>query len=466
MNLQVELHERFGYDTFRPGQQEVVEAFLTGNDVLAVLPTGTGKSLLYQFPSTYFSGTVVIISPLVSLMIDQVEQLKKNGVKQTVAFTSFQSAKERNYALMHIHEYRYIFVSPEILQNDLVRRAIQSLHIAYFVLDEAHCLVQWGVDFRPDYLRSVEWIQHAFSKQLLALTATANAQTRQEIKRLVERPAMVEVVSSVDRPTIALETIEVTNEQEKEELLINQVLTYEGPGIVYVQSRKRAEELARKLSTQGIRIVAYHGGMSQEDRRFIQQQFSLGDVEWICATNAFGMGIHKENIRQVIHDHIPTSLSNYMQEIGRASRDGRPALATLYYLPSDYRRSRFVAMQDIPSKEDIHLFVEQPDIQLPEQQQRILSYWKSKLPAEKIVELFEVIQERKGREIDTLYQVLQSTTCLRESLVHVFDGVLDERPIPCCNRCGETRTLMTKRIDSSSIRIELNWKERFQQIFP
>lgn len=466
MNLVEELYSRFGYPTFRSGQQEVLETFLTGHDVLAVLPTGTGKSLLYQFPSIYFSGTVVIVSPLVSLMIDQVEQLKKSGVKETVAFTSFQTVPERKYALAHMNSYKYIFVSPEILQNEAVRRSIQSLHIAYFVLDEAHCLVQWGVDFRPDYLRSVEWLRQTFSKQLLALTATANAATRKEIKELLKSPSMVEIVSSVDRPSIALETIEVKNERQKGERLMEQVLTYEGPGIVYVQSRIRAEELARELAEHGVKVAAYHGGMGQEDRRLIQQQFMLGNLEWICATNAFGMGIHKDNIRQVIHDHIPTSLSNYMQEIGRASRDGIPSLATLYYIRSDQQKSRFVAMQDLPTKEDILYYLEHPDIQLPEQQQRILDYWKTKLSGEEIVSLFEGLQQKKEKEIQTLYELISSPKCIRESIVHVFDGQLEERPIPCCNRCGETRQDLTKRKSHHKTHSQFNWRDRLQRIFP
>ena len=466
MNLAEELHNRFGYSTFRPGQQEVIESFLSGNDVLAVLPTGTGKSLLYQFPSTYFSGAVIIVSPLVSLMIDQVEQLKKSGVKETVAFTSFQSVQERNYALSHINKYRYIFVSPEIVQNEVVRSAIQSLHIAYFVLDEAHCLVQWGLDFRPDYLRCVEWLRQTFSKQLVALTATANAATRKEIKELLKRPSMIEVVSSVDRPTIALETIEVKSEQEKIDRVIEQVLTYEGPGIVYVQSRNRAEELAKELSHQGLPVAAYHGGMEQEDRRLIQQQFMLGNLQWICATNAFGMGIHKDNIRQVIHDHIPTSLSNYMQEIGRASRDGRPSLATLYYMKSDQRKSQYVATQDMPTKEDILYYLDHPDVQLPEQQRRILDYWKTKLSSEEIVFLFEELQQKKRRDIQTLVDVIRTSTCVREAIVHVFDGHLEKKPTPCCNRCGETRQGLEKRQENLKTKTLLNWRERMERIFP
>lgn len=463
--LELELQERFQFPQFRPGQKEVVEAFISGRDVLAVLPTGTGKSLLYQFPSTYYSGTVIILSPLVSLMLDQVEQLKKNGVKEVVALTSFQSANERRYALKHIARYRYIFLSPEILQNDRIKDALEKIPIAYFVLDEAHCLVQWGLDFRPDYLRAVNWINDSFSKQILALTATANQKVQHEIKRLLNRTQLFEITVSIDRPTIALETIEVANDQQKEQLIHSQILEIEGPGILYVQSRKRAEEFAGKLQDLGIRSAAYHGGMSQEDRILIQHQFMVGELEWIAATNAFGMGIHKSNIRQVIHDHIPTSLSNYLQEMGRASRDGLPALATLYFTERDRQKSQFVAIQDLPDQGDIQFYASNSSAQMNEQHQRILEYWNQHLTSEEIIHLFDTLRKQKLEEIDHLFQVVTSRDCLRDNLVKAFDQQLDTKPFPCCNRCGSTRDLMNPRKTLAEQPTELNWKSRLNQLF-
>jgi len=468
-NLKLELHQRFGFDTFRPGQQEVLEYFLAGEDVLAILPTGTGKSILYQFPTHYYSGTVIILSPLVSLMMDQVDQLKARGVKKVVALNSFQSPPERNYALNNLSTYDYIFLSPEVLQNDRVKNAISQLHVSYFVFDEAHCLTLWGLDFRPDYLRATEWINQQFTKQILALTATATDQTRQSLKNLFNRPAMKEVVRSIDRPSIALQTTEADNEHEKEEIILSQISRFKGPGILYTQSRKRAEYYAEKLTGQGIRAAAYHGGMPPLERSLIQQQYSHGQLDWICATNAFGMGIHKENIRQIIHDHVPTSLSNYLQEIGRASRDGKQSFATLVYLQDDARKSQFIATSDIPDNTDISLFMENQDTILDDQKRRILTYWQSRMSLEEQQQLFQNLRMHKTQEINQLFEILRSEACIRSSLTEAFGENLETKPEICCNRCTNIVQHMQTHLVNDFTKEnaeQLTVVDRIKQLFP
>lgn len=465
--LENELQKRFGFLSFRPGQKEVIEHFLSGQDVLGVLPTGTGKSMLFQFPTSYFSGTVIILSPLVSLMTDQVQQLKLRGEKKVVAFTSFQSRAEREYALRNIDNYHYIFVSPESLQNRELQNALLTVHVAYFVYDEAHCLVQWGMDFRPDYLRAAEWVSTNFTKQILALTATATEQTRLLIKETLHRPRMVEIVRSVDRPSIALQTIQVESDLERFDEMIRLIRQYGGPGILYTQSRKRAEKYATQLIKLGIPTAAYHGGMDTLDRSLIQQQFSSGELEWICATNAFGMGIHKANIRQVLHDHIPTSLSNYLQEFGRASRDGKQSLATLFYTADDYRKSLFLATADLPDQQDIEYFAQ--SVELDEQKTKVLSYWNSRLSLSEQNQLFERLRISKKQNILELYKIITGQTCLREGIGNAFGETNLPKPVFCCNKCQSLEAIqMTHESAKERERMDLSsaYKKRLKQLFP
>lgn len=467
MDLEQELVRRFGFTSFRPGQKEVIEQFISGQDVLGVLPTGTGKSMLFQFPTSYMSGTVIILSPLVSLMTDQVQQLKFRGERKVVAFTSFQTRAERDYALRNINSYQYIFVSPESLQNRELQNALLTIQVAYFVFDEAHCLVQWGMDFRPDYLRAAEWIHTNFTKQILALTATATEKTRKLIKETLHRPKMEEIVRSVDRPSIALQTIQVESDVERFDEMIRLIKQYGGPGILYTQSRKRAEDYAWELKKLGIRCAAYHGGMESIDRSLIQQQFSSGELEWICATNAFGMGIHKENIRQVLHDHIPTSLSNYLQEFGRASRDGKQSLASLFYTDDDYRKSLFLATADLPDQQDIEHFSQ--SVELDEQKMKVLSYWKSRLSVAEQHQLFDRLKVSKQQNILELYKIIAGQMCLREGIGNAFGESGLPKPTFCCNKCQSLEAIeMAKEStkDMEAVDLASMYEKRLKQLFP
>lgn len=463
------LQKKFGHANFREGQQEIIEQIIDGKDVVAILPTGMGKSLLYQLPAYVMEGTVIIVSPLLSLMQDQVEQLKMQGEKRVIAINSFLPFLERELAMRHLADFKFIFTSPEMLQNEHFNHALRNLSIAYVVADEAHCISQWGFDFRPDYLRISNWLYSLKAVNVLALTATATKEVVEDIKKTLRMKEPFEYIHSLDRPAIAYEMVEVESHQEKMNWILGRVTSTEGPGIIYTQSRKKTEVYAAMLRQQGISVAYYHAKMEQSDRVLIQQQFQQGQLEWICATNAFGMGIHKNNIRQIIHDHIPTSVAGYMQEVGRAARDGNQAIASLLYTSTDVDQTFYVAMQDFPEEQDIHLAYqsEYNEVEQAETTTRILTYWKERLNEQQTIQLFKQIKQKKWQDIQGFYKMIQNDICLRQQLLHYFDQTLVERPHHCCSKCKlDVSSILRKRSDEKNDQDEMNWKDRLNILLP
>ena len=348
------LKEKFGFDSFKPGQAEVLEALTAGKNTLAMLPTGGGKSLIYQMMGNMRDGLVIIVTPLLSLMQDQVARLNYAGEPKVVALNSTLPQDARRTILRSLDQYKFLFVSPEMLGQTVVQSALRKVKINLLVVDEAHTIVSWGPDFRPDYLALPQVHKKLGQPQLLLLTATATPKMMTDITVPFGLPESDWFIyrQSVDRPNIYLHTETLANEGQKRERLADLVRQLQGPGIVYFSSRKLATSMADWLAENtGRRVAAYHAGLDTMSRYRIQQQFMLGQIDVIAATSAFGMGIDKDNVRYVIHYHLSNDLANYLQEIGRAGRDGEQSAAILLYVPGDENLQLNMIDGTIPNRE-------------------------------------------------------------------------------------------------------------------
>lgn len=476
MNLEAVLQQHFGYEHFRPGQREVIEALLRGEDVVALLPTGMGKSLCYQLAGYIFRKPVLVISPLLSLMQDQVEQMKRFGEKKVIALNSFLARNERQQVLAQLTQYRFIFTSPEMLQQPQVSAALGRLNLSLIVVDEAHCISQWGYDFRPDYLRLQEWLQTVQRPPVLALSATATPKVLADITSVLQMQQPFTYMHEVDRKNIALLREVFATKEEKLPWLLTHIAKTEGPGIIYTRSRKKTVEIATRLQQQNILAEAYHGGIAQEERQIIQQQFIAGTLQWIVATNAFGMGIHKDNVRQVIHETMPANMADYMQEIGRAARDGKQAIATVLYAPQDEELAGFIATDDLPNEYAIKSYMAlQESQQLPiqlvtqgvisETAFRMLDYWLQRQTPTQVLQRIATLRLEKLQGVQAMHAVMTTTECLREPLVQYFGQQLTNKPALCCSNCHpQLATYFTARQQQAPKDLTFTWQQRLAQL--
>ena len=336
------LQDVFGYDQFRPGQEDVIAAILGGRDIMADMPTGAGKSLCYQIPGLVFPGITLIVSPLISLMRDQVTALLQNGVRAAYLNSSL-TARQFALALQNARQgvYRIIYVAPERLMTDAFLSFARGAQIAQVVVDEAHCVSQWGQDFRPGYLQIAPFLAALPARpRVSAFTATATDTVRQDIKRLLGLREPFEITTGFDRPNLYFE---VRHPRDRDAELLRFLSEHQGQsGIVYCGTRKGVEEVARMLRQNGVDAVGYHAGMPDEERRRAQEDFVADTSPVIVATNAFGMGIDKSNVSFVVHYNMPKDLESYYQEAGRAGRDGEDAVCCLLYQPTDVRLNTFL----------------------------------------------------------------------------------------------------------------------------
>ena len=334
MDLTAALRSYFGFPDFRPGQREACEAALAGRDVMVVMPTGSGKSLCYQLPALLRDDLTVVVSPLVALMQDQVEALAARGLGDRVGLVNAQQDASRNAEVLAraaSGELRLLYVAPErFAAPGFLDRMRADVRVGLFVVDEAHCVSQWGHDFRPDYFRLADAARALSACALVASTATATPRVAADVVRRLRLRDPLRVATGFDRPNISF-TVARPGGHEKAPLLI-EALRADGalPAIVYAGTRAGSEELAEQLSAAlGVEAAAYHAGLDRGRRAEVQRRFLADDLDVICATNAFGMGVDKPNVRTVVHASVPSSLEAYYQEAGRAGRDGLPARALL-----------------------------------------------------------------------------------------------------------------------------------------
>jgi ATP-dependent DNA helicase RecQ len=338
--------EAFGFEALRPGQREAIEAVLAGRDTLAVMSTGSGKSAIYQIAGLLAPGATVVVSPLIALQRDQVGDLAERAAGGAAQLNSKISSSERDRALAELAEdaLEFLFLAPEQLANPEVLGEIAAARPSLLVVDEAHCISEWGHDFRRDYLRLGAVAEAIGRPTILALTATAAPPVRDEIvERLRLRDPEI-LVRGFDRPNIRLSVERFHGgggEERKLRALADWIAESEPPGIVYVATRRQAEELAADLCARDARASSYHAGMRGSERDAVQERFMDGDLDVVCATTAFGMGIDKADVRWVLHSEISESLDAYYQEIGRAGRDREPAEAVLFYRSEDLGLRRF-----------------------------------------------------------------------------------------------------------------------------
>ncbi len=349
------LHEIFGYSEFRPQQKEIVETLISGSDAFVLMPTGGGKSLCYQIPALHREGVAIVVSPLISLMKDQVDALVANGVKAAFYNSSLKAEESRQVlAKLHDGDLDLLYVAPERLLSDSFLERLKSLTVALFAIDEAHCVSQWGHDFRPEYVRLGQLREHFPEVPMIGLTATADPQTRQDVLQRLGLAKAKCFIAGFDRPNIRYTVVAKQKPFDQLRGFLDD--HQKEAGIVYALSRKRVEEVAERLAAAGFKARAYHAGLGDKERKKVQEMFLRDDIDIVVATVAFGMGIDKPNVRFVVHYDLPKNIESYYQETGRSGRDSLPAEALLLFGYGDIAISRgLIEKSNNPEQKRIEL---------------------------------------------------------------------------------------------------------------
>lgn len=509
VSLKDDLHQildtRFGHNSFREGQEEVIRSILNQKDTLVIKSTGGGKSLCYQLPSLVFKGITVVISPLISLMEDQVGEARRIGRRDVVALHGGVSFSQREHILQNLKKVQLLYLSPEGIQHPQIITALKKRRVSLFVVDEAHCISQWGHDFRTDYLELAPIREGLGNPVCLAMTATATDEVKRDIIQYTELRDPLILIYTMDRKNIAINVEKVISEKEKNQRIIQFLSTRNDAGMIYFSSRAKAEELTFFLMEKGITDIAYyHGGMSSEERHMIQQQFIDGDLRIICATNAFGMGVNKADIRYVIHYHFPSHLESYVQEMGRCSRDGEPGLSYLLaqegdeQIPYRFIEQEFLSDEQVRelitilrAKEQVKGFLQGIDedkvaavrgqIQCSTQALKLAFYHLMQLPfsdldrlQQELSQRLEAQRQKKIKKIAKMFYWLQldEGSCRRRFILNYFAETPSiHMANPCCDLCGLERQWMEQDIDERALLVNktkqpLDWQTKLYQLWP
>lgn len=347
MELESLLKQYFGYTSFRPGQHEVIQTLLDGRDCLAIMPTGAGKSICFQLPALMMPGVTLVISPLISLMKDQVDSLVNQEIPATYINSqcTFEEAKAR-FAAIRAGRVKLVYISPERLENEFFTSFMQSLPISMFIIDEAHCVSQWGHDFRPSYCAIKDWIAALPRRPVVgAFTATATEKVKEDMMTLLGLEKERIFIGGFDRPNLYFRVVRTNRKLDFALAYVQQ--HQEDSGIIYAATRKEVDRVYEELTRRGIRAGRYHAGLSDDVRRTMQDAFTYDRLQVIVATNAFGMGIDKSNVRYVIHYQMPKNIESYYQEAGRAGRDGAPGECILLFSRQDIMIQKFLIEQSV-----------------------------------------------------------------------------------------------------------------------
>ena len=401
MDTLTPLKQYFGHSSFRDGQEPLVDALLSGRDVLGVMPTGAGKSICYQLPALLLPGLTIVVSPLISLMKDQVTALNQAGIPSAFINSSLTAAQHRE-ALRQAERdaYKIIYVAPERLLTDSFLSFAQSKPIPLLAVDEAHCVSQWGQDFRPSYLRIAEFLGRLDDRPVVsAFTATATLQVREDVERLLGLNHPLCVVTGFDRPNLRFEVLKPKHKSAVLQELVS--ARRDKSGIIYCATRKEVERVCQMLQDEGIAATRYHAGLPEDERRANQDAFIYDRCSVMVATNAFGMGIDKSNVAYVIHYNMPRSIEAYYQEAGRAGRDGAPADCILLYSAGDIMTAKFLIQNPAGN-----------DALSGEEQQRVM--------------------ERELERLDQMIGYCKTSGCLRGYILDYFG----QKHPPVCGNCG------------------------------